>query len=319
MKHSLKGRFSWRDIADYLPADFTEGSIDQHLEKDRIKTMTEAGIVPKNTQRTKSQQKEDIRALALANQSKVGRKKTIVRSKKPARGRGRRRAKTPPSSSSGTLPALLPAPPHIKDSPKSPPSVFAVPPVPTRVLRSRPARGALPPAPQPPPAPRPVLRPAQPLSLAPTPPAHSPHGLYSAWEVPQVPQAPQATMGSMDTDPYYQQQQSQDMGFGGYGMEVAGVPQAQEWDESFGAGMGLVAESLLNNNGMTGLGIDFEGLGRVPDSAVDLDEGHKMDYGWPYGSMGMATGQMGHGQQQQFVQPQALQMRYSDSMSMGWN
>ena len=319
MKHSLKGRFSWRDIADYLPADFTEGSIDQHLEKDRIKTMNEAGIVPKNTQRTKSQQKEDIRALALANQSKVGRKNTAVRSKKPARGRARRRVKTPPSSSAGTLPALRPAPPHIKESPKSPPSVFAVPPALTRVLRSRPARGALPAPPPAAPEPSPMLRPAQPRSLAPTLPVHTPHGLYSAWEVPGAPQAPQATMGSMDTDPYYQQQQLLDTGFGGYGMEVASVPQAQEWEESFGVGMGLVAESLLNNNGTMGLGVDFEGLGRVPDSAGDLAEDHKMDYGWPYGGMGLASGPMGSGQQQQFVQPQALQMRYSDSMSMGWN
>lgn len=318
MKHSLRDRFSWRDIADYLPVDFTEGSIDQHLEKDRIKTMNEAGIVQKNTQRTKSQQKEDIRALAKANQSKVGRKNVTVRSKKPARGRARRRVKTPVSTSSGTLPALLPAPTHIKDSPKSPPSVFAVPPAPTRVLRSRPARGTLLSPPKPAPKPSPVLRPALPRSLGPTSPAHTPHGLYSAWRVPQEPQAPQASMGSMDSDPYYQQQQSQDTGFGGFGFGVPGVPQAHEWDQSFASGMGLVADSLLDNNQMMGLGIDFEGMGRVPDSAVALDDDNKMEYGWGYGSSGMATEHMSYGQQQQFVQPQALQMPYTNSMSMRW-
>jgi len=319
MKHGLKGRFSWRDIADYLPADFTEGSIDQHLEKDRIKTMTEAGIYPKNTQRTKSQQKEDIRVLAQANQSKVGRKIPVARSKKPARGRGRRRAKTPASSSAGTLPALLPAPPNIKDSPKSPPSVFAVPPAPTRVLRSRPARGTLLAPPSPAPEPSPMLRPAQPRALAPAPASHQPHNLYGGRGAPSVPQAPLATMGSMDTDPYYQQA-SQETGFGGFGLGAApGVPQVQEWDQSFGSGMDLVAGLSWDNHGTVGLGIDFEGMGRVPDSAVELDDESKMDYGWGFGGTGMATGGMAYGQQQQFVQPQALHTRYSAAMNMGWS
>ena len=319
MKHSLRGRFSWRDIADYLPADFTEGSIDQHLEKDRIKTMNEAGIVQKNTQRTKAQQKEDIRALAQANQSKVGRKHTVVRSKKPVRGRARRRVKTPVSSSSGTLLTLLPAPVHIKTSPKSPPSVFAVPPAPTRVLRSRPARGTLLSPLKPALEPSPVLRHAQPRSLAPTPPAHTPHDLYSAWGVTQVPQAPQASIGSMDTDPYYQQQQSQDSGFGSFGLAAGEVPQAQEWDQSFDSGTGLVVDSLWDNNGMTGLGIDFGGMGRVPDSAVNLGDDNKMDFGWGYGSGGMTTEGVGYAQQLQFVQPQALQTRYNGGMSTAWN
>jgi len=275
--------------------------------------MTEAGILAKNTQRTKSQQKEDIRALAQANQSKVGRKIPVVRSKKPTRGRGRRRAKTPATSSSGTLPALLAAPAHIKESPKSPPSVFAVPPAPTRVLRSRPARGTLLSPLQPAPQPSPVLRHAQPRSLAPKPLASTSTPLHSAWVLPQVPQAPQDSTGSMDTDPYYQQQQSQDRSFGGSGL-VPGVPQTQDWDQSFGAGMDLLAGSLWDNHGTVGLGIDFEGIGGVPDSAVDLDDGNKMDYGWPYGSMGMQ-----YGQQQQFVQPQALHTHYAGAAIMEWN